>query len=226
MCYLGTLECCCFWTEKINLTMNLETNLLWDLKIQCLLMFYCRSRIWGVNPKSCIFKDYLLKYVPLTSRTSYIKNAIRKTFCFLKMVYSIFDRISDALITTYLTQLLLINCVCVIRYFSKNQFESSILAKSKSFLFLYFDFSTPTSTQNCFFRNPKCSDSLQSIPMIVCISRYSFSSNWNRFKRFHSLCLCSEECLIKSFYINLIMDVIYWKSEPCYFLEPSLKIPL
>ena len=38
--------------------------------------------------------------------------------------------------------------------------------------------------------------------MIVCISRYSFSSNWNRFKRFHSLCLCSEECLIKSFYIN------------------------
>ena len=98
-------------------------------------MFYCRSRIWGVNPKSCIFKDYLLKYVPLTSRTSYIKNAIRKTFCFLKMVYSIFDRISDALITTYLTQLLLINCVCVIRYFSKKQFESSILAKSKSFLF-------------------------------------------------------------------------------------------
>ena len=84
------------------------------------------------------------------------------------MVYSIFDRISDALITTYLTQLVLINCVCVIRYFSKkNQFESSILAKSKSFLFLYFDSSTPKSTQNCFFRNPKCSDSLQSIPMIV-----------------------------------------------------------
>ena len=141
--------------------------------------------------------SWLSTQIPLTSRTSYIKNAIRKTFCFFKMVYSIFDRISDALITTYLTQLVLINCVCVIRYFSKKkQFESSILAKSKSFLFLYFDSSTPTSTQNCFFRNPKCSDSLQSIPMIVCISRYSFSSNWNCFKRFHSLCLCSEECLI------------------------------
>ena len=38
--------------------------------------------------------------------------------------------------------------------FQKNQFESSILAKSKSFLFLYFDFSTPTSTQNCFLEIP------------------------------------------------------------------------
>ena len=27
----------------------------------------------------------------------------------------------------------------------------------------------------------------------------TFLSNWNRFKRFHSLCLCNEECLIKSF---------------------------
>ena len=33
-------------------------------------------------------------------------------------------------------------------------------------------------------------------------SRCCFSSNWNRFKRFHSLCLCNEEWKIKSFYIN------------------------
>ena len=59
--------------------------------------------------------SWLSTQIPLTSRTSYIKNAIRKTFCFFKMVYSIFDRISDALITTYLTQLVLINCVYVIR---------------------------------------------------------------------------------------------------------------
>ena len=31
---------------------------------------------------------------------------------------------------------------------------------------------------------------------------HTFSSNWNRFKRFHSLCLCNEEWKIKSFYIN------------------------
>ena len=30
------------------------------------------------------------------------------------------------------------------------------------------------------------------------LGTYNFLSNWNRFKRFHSLCLC----LIKSFYIN------------------------
>ena len=28
---------------------------------------------------------------------------------------------------------------------------------------------------------------------------YTFSSNWNLFKRFHSFCLCYEECLIMSF---------------------------
>ena len=27
----------------------------------------------------------------------------------------------------------------------------------------------------------------------------TYSSNWNRFKRFHSFSLCNEECLIKSF---------------------------
>ena len=48
------------------------------------------------------------------------------------MVYSIFDRISDALITTYLTQLVLINCVCVIRYFSKkNNLKVVFLQKVK-----------------------------------------------------------------------------------------------
>ena len=29
-------------------------------------------------------------------------------------------------------------------------------------------------------------------------SSYTFLSNWNRFKRFHSLCLCNEEWKIKS----------------------------
>ena len=42
-----------------------------------------------------------------------------------------------------------------------------------------------------------------------CLS-YTFSSNWNHFKRFHSLCLCNKEWKIKSFYIN---DLIF---HSCY----------
>ena len=31
------------------------------------------------------------------------------------------------------------------------------------------------------------------------VASYTFLPKWNHFKRFHSLCLCKEECLIKSF---------------------------
>ena len=56
--------------------------------------------------------------------------------------------------------------------------------------------------------------------VVYAFVRYTFSSNWNRFKRFHSLCLCNEEWKIKSFYIN---DLIFHSSLHKQRLRNLLK---
>ena len=47
---------------------------------------------------------------------------------------------------------------------------------------------------------------------------YIFSSNWNHFKRLYSLCLCNEGCLIKSFYLNVLIKHLSLHKQKLYNL--------